>query len=177
MHPTHLPNVETRFYCPQAFLSLDSQCREDTLNENRHIGIETSQHMHDEGHMYNTYNIPTTMSPMVVCPQAVGKPHTLWVAFAKFYERHGDIANARVIFDKATQVELKYMDDLATVWCEWAEMELRHKNFKRALSLMRQATQPPATLGTRQVGHVPFCFFLLLSLLVFFSLLHHRSAS
>ena len=81
----------------------------------------------------------------------MGKPHTLWIAFAKFYERHGDIVNARVIFDKATQVELKYMDDLATVWCEWAEMELRHKNFKQALSLMRRATQPPATLGTRQV--------------------------
>ena len=91
----------------------------------------------------------------------MGKPHTLWVAFAKFYERHGDIANARVIFDKATQVELKYMDDLATVWCEWAEMELRHKNFKRALSLMRQATQPPATLGTRQVGSVPFLVLFL----------------
>ena len=74
------------------------------------------------------------------------------MAFAKFYERHGDVANARVIFDKATQVELKYMDDLATVWCEWAEMELRHKNFKRALSLMQQATQPPRTLGTRQVS-------------------------
>ena len=85
--------------------------------------------------------------------QAVGKPHTLWVAFAKFYERHGDVANARVIFEKATQVALKYMDDLAIVWCEWAEMELRHKNFKRALSLLRQATQPPPTLGIRQVRH------------------------
>ena len=38
------------------------------------------------------------------CLQAVGKLHTLWIAFAKFYERHGDIENARVIFDKATQV-------------------------------------------------------------------------
>ncbi len=25
----HLPSVETRFYCPQAFLSLDVQCRDD----------------------------------------------------------------------------------------------------------------------------------------------------
>jgi len=25
----HLHNVETRFYCPQTFLSLDSQCRDD----------------------------------------------------------------------------------------------------------------------------------------------------
>ncbi len=25
----HLPNVETRFYCPQALLSVDFQCRDD----------------------------------------------------------------------------------------------------------------------------------------------------
>ncbi len=25
----HLHNVETRFYCPQMFLSLDFQCRDD----------------------------------------------------------------------------------------------------------------------------------------------------
>ncbi len=27
----HLPNVETRVYCPQAFLSLDFQCRDDVF--------------------------------------------------------------------------------------------------------------------------------------------------
>jgi pre-mRNA-splicing factor SYF1 len=36
--------------------------------------------------------------------KALGKPHTLWCAFAKFYERHGDLPNARVIFQKAVQV-------------------------------------------------------------------------
>ena len=36
--------------------------------------------------------------------QAIGKLHTLWTAFSRFYERHGDIENARVIFEKATQV-------------------------------------------------------------------------
>ncbi|KAF6261373.1 protein prenylyltransferase [Scenedesmus sp. NREL 46B-D3] len=75
--------------------------------------------------------------------KAVGKPNSLWVAFAKFYEGHGDIANARIIFNKAVQVPYKYVDDLATVWCEWAEMELRHNNFKSALQLMRRATQVP----------------------------------
>jgi pre-mRNA-splicing factor SYF1 len=40
-------------------------------------------------------------------------------------------------------VPFKYVDDLATVWCEWAEMELRHNNFKAALELMRQATAVP----------------------------------
>ena len=51
---------------------------------------------------------------------------------------------------RATQAKFKYVDDLATVWCEWAEMELRHKNFKRALDLMRRATVPPARAGPRR---------------------------
>ncbi|PWA55958.1 hypothetical protein CTI12_AA422910 [Artemisia annua] len=81
-----------------------------------------------------------TIDPM----KAVGKPHTLWVAFAKLYETHKDVANARVILDKAVQVNYKAVDNLASVWCEWAEMELRHKNFKGALELMRRATAEPS---------------------------------
>ena len=34
---------------------------------------------------------------------------------------------ARVIFDKAVKVPYKHVDDLASVWCEWAEMEIRHE--------------------------------------------------
>ena len=143
----------------------------------------------------------------------MGKPHTLWVAFARLYERHSDLPNARIIFEKAVQVgaravvaaavapqacrqsggqgtarqghhgartpslpqpicpayqppllplpplppppplqaSFKYVDDLATVWCEWAEMELRHKNFKRALELMRRATHRPGRPRSREV--------------------------
>ena len=80
-----------------------------------------------------------TVSPQ----QATGRPHVLWVAFARFYEEHGDVVNARVIFDKATQVAYKTVDELATVWCEWAEMELRAKNFGGALQLMKRATALP----------------------------------
>jgi hypothetical protein len=49
------------------------------------------------------------------------------------------------------QVNFKYVDDLASVWCEWAEMELRHKNFKRALDLMRRATYTPDKYNRREV--------------------------
>ncbi len=59
--------------------------------------------------------------------QAVGKPNTLWIEFAKFYENHDQIAEARIIFDKATKVEFRTVDDLATVWCEYAEMEIRNE--------------------------------------------------
>ncbi|GLT83022.1 hypothetical protein SLE2022_013350 [Rubroshorea leprosula] len=76
----------------------------------------------------------------------------LVVAFAKLYENHKDIANARVIFDKAVQVNYKTVDHLASVWCEWAEMELRHKNFKGALELMRRATAEPSVEVKRRVA-------------------------
>jgi pre-mRNA-splicing factor SYF1 len=83
--------------------------------------------------------------------KAVGKPHTLWVSFARLYEAHDDLVNARVIFDKAVQVGYKAVDDLASVWCEWAEMELRHKNFKGALKLMARATAEPSA-AVKRIG-------------------------
>ncbi|KAK9154116.1 hypothetical protein Sjap_001596 [Stephania japonica] len=67
-----------------------------------------------------------TVDPM----KAVGKPHTLWVAFAKLYEDHKDVGNARVIFEKAC----------------------RHKNFKGALELMRRATAEPSVEVKRRVA-------------------------
>ena len=55
------------------------------------------------------------------------------------------------------QVAFKYVDDLATVWCEWAEMELRHKNFKRALDICRRATYTPDKYNRREVRWPPCC--------------------
>ena len=59
--------------------------------------------------------------------------------------------NARAIFEKATSAEFKYVDDLASVWCEYAEMEMRRKNYKNALNLLRRATAAPLNLDRRQV--------------------------
>lgn len=81
--------------------------------------------------------------------KAVGKLFTLWAAFAKLYERHKDLTNARVVFEKAAQVPFAYVDDLASIWTEWIEMELRHKNFKKALELARRATSLPSRLRSR----------------------------
>jgi pre-mRNA-splicing factor SYF1 len=56
----------------------------------------------------------------------------LYVNFAKFYEEGGtagqaeaDLVSARKIMEKATKVNYKTVEDLAEVWCEWAEMEIR----------------------------------------------------
>ena len=85
--------------------------------------------------------------------KAIGKPHALWVDFAKFYEIHGDVENSRVVFEKAVRVPYSAVDDLATVWCEWGELELRQQNFGGALSLMRRATtEPPRSPGLQQTN-------------------------
>jgi pre-mRNA-splicing factor SYF1 len=74
---------------------------------------------------------------------AVGKLHVVWMEFAKYYEKHGDLTNARVVFTKATKVNFKFMDELAMVWTEFAMMEVRHEHNERALVLMKQATMEP----------------------------------
>lgn len=89
----------------------------------------------------NTY----TEAVQTVNPKlASGKPHSLWVEFAKFYEQYGQLKEARLIFDKATKVNYRKVDDLAAVWCEFGEMEIRHENYKQALDLMRRATAMPS---------------------------------
>ena len=70
---------------------------------------------------------------------SIGSISQVWIDFAKFYEVHGDLDNARVIFEKATKSpNFKSVDELATIWCEYAEFELRNKNFKQALTLMKR---------------------------------------
>lgn len=96
-----------------------------------------------EGKLLEIIGIYTEAVQTVQPKQAVGKIHTLWVEFAKFYEVNDQLDDARTVFEKATQVEYVKVDDLAAVWCEWAEMEIRQQNFKDALDLMYRATNIP----------------------------------
>lgn len=77
-----------------------------------------------------------TISPR----KATGPLYPLYVNFAKFYEEGGSIdpetgesrnesslSEARKIFEKGSRVHFKTVDELAELWCEWAEMELRNE--------------------------------------------------
>ncbi|KAI8819679.1 uncharacterized protein EV422DRAFT_102552 [Fimicolochytrium jonesii] len=75
--------------------------------------------------------------------RAAGKLHMMYVHFAEFHEQNEDMDAARQVFEDATKVSYKRADDLAEVWCQWAEMELRHENFEEALEVMGRATTPP----------------------------------
>ncbi|KAK8849485.1 pre-mRNA-splicing factor SYF1 [Kwoniella newhampshirensis] len=88
--------------------------------------------------------------------KATGPLYPLYVNFAKFYEEGGskdaetgepksepDLEQARKILERATRVPFKSVDELAEVWCEWAEMELRNENYDEAIRLMQRATTVP----------------------------------
>ncbi|KAH6668561.1 pre-mRNA-splicing factor SYF1 [Plectosphaerella plurivora] len=88
----------------------------------------------------NTY---TDALKAVQPKKAVGPFHQLWANYAKFYERGGDLRNARIIMEKAVKVPFKSVAELADMWIEWAEMELRNDNFDDAVRIMAKAVQAP----------------------------------
>ncbi|POR37389.1 Pre-mRNA-splicing factor SYF1 [Tolypocladium paradoxum] len=75
--------------------------------------------------------------------RAVGSFHQLWANYARFYERGGDMRNARIIMEKGVKVPFKSVAELADMWIEWAEMELRNENFDDAVRIMAKAIQSP----------------------------------
>ncbi|KAM8793922.1 pre-mRNA-splicing factor SYF1 [Eudromia elegans] len=75
--------------------------------------------------------------------QAMGQPHTLWVAFARYYEDSGQIDDARSVLRRATREPFRRVEELAAVWCERGELELRQGAGGAALRLLREATALP----------------------------------
>lgn len=72
----------------------------------------------------------TTINPKKATPNF----HILYINFARFYEEGGvsqsaerSLNSARKVLEKATKVNFKTVEDLAEIWCEWAEMELRNE--------------------------------------------------
>jgi hypothetical protein len=41
------------------------------------------------------------------------------------------------------QAAFAYVDDLSHVWCQWAEMELKHHNYRRAVQVLTRAVEEP----------------------------------
>jgi pre-mRNA-splicing factor SYF1 len=62
------------------------------------------------------------------------------IAFAQRYESYNDVENARKILQQAADAPHKSMDDLASIWCERAELEIRRGDYEAARRLMEQAT-------------------------------------
>ncbi|KAF8163140.1 protein prenylyltransferase [Crassisporium funariophilum] len=111
----------------------------------------------DDEQVAQTY---TTALETINPRKATANLHRLYVNFAKFYEEGGvagqaepDLDSARKILDKATKVNFKAVEDLAEVWCEWSEMELRHDNYDEAIRVMQRATALPKNIKINYHDH------------------------
>ncbi|KAJ7445741.1 hypothetical protein B0H11DRAFT_2086655 [Mycena galericulata] len=96
----------------------------------------------------------------VIPRKATANLHRLYVNFAKFYEEGGtagqaepDLDSARKILEKGTKVNFKAVEDLAEVWCEWAELEIRHENYDDAIRVMQRAAAIPKSVKINYHDH------------------------
>jgi len=113
-------------------------------------------------------NAITTINPRKATPNF----HNLFVSFAKFYEEGGvsrsaepDLGSARRVLEKGTKTPFRAVEELADLWCEWSELELRngyvrsrttslqrtnaknivrcYRNYDEAIRVMQRATAVP----------------------------------
>lgn len=85
--------------------------------------------------MLKNYQVAETYTKALETIQprkATANFHRLYINFARFYEEGGvsgaaepDLDSARKILEKAAKVNFRNVEDLAEIWCEWSEMELR----------------------------------------------------
>lgn len=72
--------------------------------------------------------------------KSIGKLHLFWINYAKSQK---DIDDLRNIFSIAIQQRFKTLDELASVWCEWIEIELKEGNYEFCRELLAKATEIP----------------------------------
>ena len=53
------------------------------------------------------------------------------------------LANARVVLERAVEQDFRTVDDLASIYCFWVEMELQRENHEEALAVARKAVLEP----------------------------------
>ena len=82
--------------------------------------------------------------------QSIGNVKEIWVEFAQYFNGRKMVKEAREVFEKAVIAKYLHVDDLAYVWCQWAEMEIQNGNYQYARDLIGRATAPTSgKLGIR----------------------------
>jgi len=81
---------------------------------------------------------------------ATGKFSSLHMSYARFLENR-DVSAARAAYSAASKVAFKTVEELASIYCGWAEFEIRHKQFESARNVMQQAvTEPRGSVHRRK---------------------------
>lgn len=110
---------------------------------------EAKQIAHDEANARVAQTYARAVDT-VSAARATADLSRLFSAFAKFYESGGlggqaapDLESARAVYRRATAVPFRNIEELAEVWCRYAELEVRHSRWSTALELLASAVQAP----------------------------------
>jgi pre-mRNA-splicing factor SYF1 len=76
---------------------------------------------------------------------AVGKFSSVWLELANFYIEKSDFVNARSVFERASNVHFKSINELAFVIASWAEFEITQNNLSRARDILLEKLKPNAS--------------------------------
>ena len=115
--------------------------------------LSTSNESGDAGTPFLAIKTFTEAIAAVDPIQAFGKPSKLWIGFAQFYERNDeDLENANLIFHKASQLQYKSLDELANIYCAWAEMHIRHRNYESAVAVLENACWGTKVSSDKKTG-------------------------
>lgn len=85
----------------------------------------------------------TTALKIVSPKKADGSLPGLWTDFASFYLDNGDLDKARQVYENAVKFSFSTADDLVSVWCSYAEMEVNASEPDLALAILNRAVAPP----------------------------------
>ena len=116
------------------------------LRQNPHSVEEWSNRVRlwkDMENMEKIVETFTTALKTISPKKAVGNLPSLWTDFAAFYLDNGDIERARQVFEKSVKFPFSLADDLVSVWCSYAEMEVNASEPDRALAILNRAVAPP----------------------------------
>eukprot|EP00917_Polyrhabdina_sp_WS-2016_P022391 GHVP01048606.1.p1 GENE.GHVP01048606.1~~GHVP01048606.1.p1 ORF type:complete len:603 (-),score=107.11 GHVP01048606.1:55-1863(-) len=99
----------------------------------------------DTNRMLETFGeAVATIEPM----KCTGYLPSLFFKFAKFYESHKAFSKCREVFLRATKIQFRTVEELASIWSGWVEFELRNENFQEALEVSRRSVQRITEAGT-----------------------------
>jgi len=80
---------------------------------------------------------------------ANGKLSSLHMSYARYLENK-DVPAARAVYAAASKVSFRTVDELASIYCGWAEFEVRHEQFENARKVMQQAVAEPKGSAQRR---------------------------
>lgn len=80
-----------------------------------------------------------------------GRLSTIYKLWAAFYEGRGEVDQARAIFEQGLYINYKSADELADLWCSYAEMEERLENYHDAWAVLQRAVEDPSVHTKKKV--------------------------